>query len=447
MHVTSNHRRGIVAAVLGNAMEWYDFTVFAIMTPIIGKLFFPVDAATPGGELNAILLTTALFGAGFFMRPVGGVLLGLYGDRRGRKAAMTLGMALMALSILLMTFAPTYQHAGVVAPLVVLVARLLQGFSVGGEFGTSTAFLIELAPRERTGFFGSWQISGQLMANVLGAAMGMLVTQCFTPAQQAAGAWRIPFAAGLVIVPIALYLRRSVLESEAFVQATRQAAVRAQGFAVELKQPGRKYLVGMGMVVASAVSFYVTFGYTVTYAKQVLKLPLTQSFMVQMLAAIVMLIVVPIAGAAADRHDRKTLLLWSLGAYLLTLYPLYSWVTSEPSIARLLVTQVIAGVFSAFFLGVYCTTLAEMFPVRVRSTSLSIVNNVAVLIFGGFAQFFVTWLLKLTGSPLAPVFYVMIGLSIGFVAVVFMQRAPRAASADVDVDAPGRTARPEDPAS
>lgn len=422
----SSKSRGVLAAVLGNAIEWYDFTVFAVMTPIISKLFFPVDAHVPGSELNAILLTTALFGAGFFMRPVGGIVLGLYGDRRGRKAAMTLGMALMALSVLLVTFAPTYRTAGMAAPLIVLLARLLQGFSIGGEFGTSTAFLIELAPPGRTGFFGSWQITGQLMAQVLGSALGFIVTQFFTPEQQAAGAWRIPFAVGLLIVPIAFYMRRNVMESSVFVQVRDSAKARAKSMASELKQPGVDYLIGMGMVVASAVSFYVTFGYTVTYAKQVLKLPVGQSFLVQMIAAIVMLIVVPIAGTLADRYPRKKLLLWFLGAYLVTLFPLYLWVTSAPSIERLLLTQVIAGIFSAAFLGVYCTTLAELFPVKVRSTSLAIVNNVAVLIFGGFAQFFVTWLIKLTGSPLAPVMYVMIGLTLGFIAVVFLRRMPDA---------------------
>jgi len=349
-------------------------------------------------------------------------VLGLYGDRRGRKAAMTLGMFIMAVSVLMITFAPTYASAGVAAPLIVLIARLLQGFSVGGEFGTSTAFLIELAPPGRAGFFGSWQITGQLMAQVLGAALGMLITQVFTPEQQAAGAWRIPFAVGLVIVPIALYMRRSVMESSVFTQVLSRAKTRSTTMGAGLKQHGARYLIGMGMVVASAVSFYVTFGYTVTYAKQVLHLPLAQSFMVQMIAAIVMLIVVPIAGAASDRFDRKRLLLASLGAYLVTLYPLYAWVTAAPSIERLLLTQVIAGVFSATFLGVYCTTLAELYPVRTRATSLAIVNNVAVLIFGGFAQFFVTGLIKLTGSPLAPVFYVMIGLTLGLVSVIFMKR-------------------------
>jgi MHS family proline/betaine transporter-like MFS transporter len=423
---TSNST-AIAAAIAGNAMEWYDFTVFALMTPVIKNLFFPVNPNLPGSEINALLLTTALFGTGFFMRPVGGLVLGYIGDRKGRKTAMTLGMALMALSVAMLALTPTYATAGIGAPLIVLVARLLQGFSVGGEFGTSTAYLIEAAPPGRTGFYGSWQIAGQLMANVLGAVLGAGLTLLFTPEQLAAGAWRIPFLVGLVIVPILFYMRAKIMEPEAF-RRDRETA-RDEGFTAALKLPGRNYLIGMGMVVASAVSFYITFGYTVTYAKEVLKLPLMQSFLVQMIAAIVMVIVVPIAGALSDRYPRKPLLLASLIGYFVLLYPLYSWVIAEPSIGKLLVCQVVIGFFGAFFLGVYCTTLVELFPVRIRSTSLSIVNNVAVLIFGGFAQFFVTWLIVVTGSPLAPIFYVMIGVGLGLISVIAMRIEPRANAA------------------
>ena len=154
----TTNRKAIVAAIAGNAMEWYDFTVFALMTPVIKNLFFPVDPNVPGSEINALLLTTALFGTGFIMRPIGGIVLGYFGDRKGRKAAMTLGMTLMALSVAMLSLTPTYATAGIAAPLIVLVARLLQGFSVGGEFGTSTAFLIEAAPPGRTGFYGSRQM-------------------------------------------------------------------------------------------------------------------------------------------------------------------------------------------------------------------------------------------------------------------------------------------------
>ena len=177
------NRKAIVAAIAGNAMEWYDFTVFALMTPVIKNLFFPVDPKIPGSEINALLLTTALFGTGFFMRPIGGLVLGYFGDRKGRKAAMTLGMGIMALSVALLALTPTYATAGIAAPLIVLLARLFQGFSVGGEFGTSTAYLIEAAPPGRTGFYGSWQIAGQLMANVLGAVLGAALTLTFTQEQ------------------------------------------------------------------------------------------------------------------------------------------------------------------------------------------------------------------------------------------------------------------------
>jgi len=415
----TNNRKAITAAIAGNAMEWYDFTIFALMTPVIKNLFFPADPKLPGHDVNALLLTTALFGAGFVMRPIGGLVLGYYGDRKGRKAAMTLGMTLMALAVAMLALTPTYATVGIAAPLIVLVARLLQGFSVGGEFGTSTAYLIEAAPPGRKGFYGSWQIAGQLMANVLGATLGAALTLMFTPEQLEAGAWRIPFVVGLAIMPILLYMRSTVVEPDALTKD--RAAARKLAFSEDLKSPGRNYLIGMGMVVASAVSFYITFGYTVTYAKDVLKLPLLQSFLVQMIAAIVMVIVVPIAGAVSDRYARKPLLLVSLIAYFVSLYPLYSWVIAGPSIAKLLVTQVVIGFFSAFFLGVYCTTLVELFPVRVRSTSLSIVNNLAVLISGGFAQFFVTWLIALTGSPLAPVLYAMLGVGIGLISVIAMQ--------------------------
>ncbi|MGL3107138.1 citrate-proton symporter [Bradyrhizobium sp. BR 1432] len=424
------NRKAIVAAIAGNAMEWYDFTVFALMTPVIKNLFFPVDPKVPSSEINALLLTTALFGTGFFMRPIGGIVLGYFGDRRGRKAAMTLGMGLMAVAVALLALTPTYATAGIAAPLIVLLARLLQGFSVGGEFGTSTAYLIEAAPPGRTGFYGSWQIAGQLMANVLGAVLGAILTLAFTQEQLTAGAWRIPFFVGLAIVPVLLYMRTSVLEPEA--SRRNMATAHRESFIEALRNPGRNFLIGMGMVVASAVSFYVTFGYTVTYAKETLKLPLMQSFLVQMIAAIVMVIVVPIAGAVSDRYPRKPLLLASLIGYFVLLYPLYAWVVAEPSIAKLLVCQVVIGSFSAFFLGVYCTTLVELFPIRVRSTSLSIVNNVAVLVFGGFAQFFVTWLIALTGSPLAPIFYVMIGVGLGLVAVIAMRPDEGGRSAQAD---------------
>ena len=217
-----------------------------------------------------------------------------------------------------------------------------KAFQSAASSARPTSYLIESAPAGQTGFYGSWQIAGQLMANALGAAIGVGMTSYFSQDQLAAGAWRIPFLVGLVIVPIVFYMRATIVEPESFRKV--KSTVHAEGFFTALKSAGRNYLIGIGMVIASAVTFYVAFGYTVTYAKEVLKLPVMQSFVVQMVAAIVMVIVVPIAGAISDRYPRKPLLLASLTGYFVLLYPLYAWVVSDPSITRLLVCQIATGV-------------------------------------------------------------------------------------------------------
>jgi MHS family proline/betaine transporter-like MFS transporter len=419
----------IASAVIGNAMEWYDFSIYAYMTPIISTLFFPVDPKDPATQINALLATTAVFGVGFFMRPVGGVVLGVVGDRYGRRAGMVLGMALMALATLILTFAPTYRQVGIAAPVIVVISRLLQGFSVGGQFGTSTSLLIELAPPGRSGLYGSWQMTGQIASVVVGTAFGVLLTQLYTPAELAAGLWRIPFAFGLIVIPVIWYIRRYLEESQVFVsmQQARATAPR-ESIAKGLAGHGRHLLTSIGMIAASAVSFYAIYGYTVTYAKEMLHLPVAQAFLAELLAASLMLLVVPMGGVLCDRfsYARKQMLVGFLGVYLILMYPAYSWLAADPTIPKLLIVQVAISVVSGLFLGVYCTTMSELFPARIRSTGLSIANNVSVLIFGGFAQFFLTWIFKLTGSQIAPVLYVMFGIAMGLIGAVFMpERASR----------------------
>ncbi len=423
MPTSAVSKRSILAAVIGNALEWYDFLVFAFMTPIVAKLFFPSDPSDPGNNLNQILLTTAVFGVGFFMRPVGGIVLGLYGDRKGRKAAMVMVTGLMAVAIALITLAPTYAAVGLLAPLFIVVARLLQGFAAGGEFGTSTALLIELAPPGQRGFYGSWQMTGQMMALLIGAAIGTLITDIFTQEQLMAWAWRIPFAMGLLIVPVAIYIRRHVEEPEAFqrLQAAKaKGEVKNVGLMEMLRTHTRETLVGMGLVVTATVSIYITFTYLVTYSTVTLKLPLHDTFLVQMAGAALMVVLMPFAGAWSDRAGRRPLVIGSLIGYLIVLYPLYAWLTREPSIARLMAVQVVVCLFVSVFFGVFSTVLAELFPANVRSIGMSMAYNIAVMVFGGFAQFIVTWLIRETGSPMAPAFYVMFGVALGVIASFFI---------------------------
>lgn len=424
MQTTVSSKKSILAAVIGNALEWYDFLAFAFMTPIVAKLFFPSNPADPDNNINQILLTTAVFGVGFFMRPVGGIVLGLYGDRKGRKAAMVMVTGLMAVAIALITFAPTYAVVGIAAPLFIVLARLLQGFAAGGEFGTSTALLIEMAPPGKRGFYGSWQMTGQMMALLLGAAAGTLITEIFTQEQIMAWAWRLPFAFGLLIVPVAIYIRRNVEEPEAFVKmkaAQAAGTVREATLGEMLKNHMRETLVGMGLVVTLTVSIYITFTYLTTFSTVTLKLPLRDTFLVQMASAAFMIVLMPLWGAWSDRVGRRPLMIGSLIGYLLVLYPAYSWLTSEPSITRLLIAQLSICVFVSVYFGVFSTVIAELFPANVRSLGMSLAYNIAVMIFGGFAQFIVTWLIRATGSPMAPAYYVMFGVAVGLVAAFFIR--------------------------
>lgn len=420
----TSRARQVTAAVIGNALEWYDFLAFAFMTPIVAKLFFPNNPADPDNNINQILLTTAVFGVGFFMRPVGGIVLGLYGDRKGRKAAMVMVTGLMAVAIALITMAPTYAAVGILAPLFIVLARLLQGFAAGSEFGTSTALLIEMAPPGKRGFYGSWQMTGQMVALLLGAAAGTLITEIFTQQQLMDWAWRLPFAFGLLIVPVAIYIRRHVEEPEAFKQmkaAQATGQVRQATLGEMLRNHRRETLVGMGLVVTLTVSIYITFTYLTTFSTVTLKLPLRDTFLVQMASAVFMIVLMPLMGAWSDRIGRRPLMIGSLIGYLLVLYPAYAWLTAEPSITRLLVAQLAICVFVSVYFGVFSTVIAELFPANVRSLGMSLAYNIAVMIFGGFAQFIVTWLIRATGSPMAPAYYVMFGVTVGLIAAFFIR--------------------------
>ena len=406
--------RQIVAAVIGNALEWYDFVIYGFLTVIISRLFFPAD-----NEYASLLMTMVTFGVGFFMRPVGGVLIGMYADRHGRKAALQLIILLMTISIAMIAFAPTYAAIGVAAPLIILLARLLQGMATGGEFASATSFLVECAPPGRRGFFGSLQMVGQSLAALAGAAMGMLITQGLTPEQIDSWGWRLPFIFGLLIGPVGLYMRRHLEETEAFTTAKEQSH-ESVSLLTLWRDHTRSVLACFGLVVAGTIMYYVVLIYMPTYAKTQLKIPLGDAFMAQVAGLICLTAAIPFFGALSDRIGRKPVLLFALACYFVLPYPLLSWLQAEPTLARLTIMQIILCTAVAISFGPVSTALAEQFPVRMRSTGLALAYNFAVMLFGGFAQLIVTWLIRETGTPLAPAFYVMFGAVAGTVGVLFM---------------------------
>ncbi|OAJ60438.1 MFS transporter [Paraburkholderia ginsengiterrae] len=418
----SLHTRAVVAAVIGNALEWYDFTVYGFLTVVIAQLFFPA-----GNDYVSLLLATATFGVAFIVRPIGGIVLGLYADRAGRKAALSLVIALMTLGMLLLAIAPPYSAIGIGAPLMIVLGRMLQGFSVGGEFGSSTALLIEAAPFSKRGFYGSWQMASQAAALLLGALVGALITHGLSPEALQSWGWRVPFMLGLIIGPIGFYIRRRLADSEAFLLAQKNA--RRATLGEVFHSHGRDLLCGLGSVIALTVTVYVLISYLPTFAVKQLKLPYAQSFYALIVGNLLLTVLSPLTGAWSDRIGRKGLALWSLVITLVIMYPLFAWLAAEPSTSKLILVQALLSITLSGYYGPCGALIAELFPANVRAIGLSLAYNVAVMVFGGFGPLVVTWLIDMTGSPLAPTYYVMGGLALSIVAVACI---PGQRHADLD---------------
>jgi MFS transporter, MHS family, proline/betaine transporter len=361
---------------------------------------------------------------GFFMRPVGGILLGLYADRHGRKASLLLIIGLMTLAIAMIGFAPTYAAIGIAAPLLIVLARLLQGFSAGGEFASCTSFLIESAPVHRRGFYGSWQMVGQGLAVLTGALLGTFITRIFPPEALDSWGWRIPFLFGLIIGPLGLYIRRRLDETAAFL-AMRRNTEKQQPLSAALATHVRPLLATFGIIVSGTISFYVILLYMPTFARTQLQLPLDQAFSAQAIGLACMIVLIPIFGALSDHIGRKPIIVSALILYFVLIYPLFSWMYANPSFASLLTTQVALCCLIGAFAGPMSTALAEQFQAHVRSIGLGTAYNMAVMLFGGFAPFFVTWLIQTTGLPVAPAFYVMFGAAVGLLASLLLRERAR----------------------
>ncbi|CAN7558968.1 Proline/betaine transporter [compost metagenome] len=409
----SQRRRAIIATVIGNGLEWFDFTVYSFFAVIIAKLFFPT-----GNDLSSLLLAVATFGVGFFMRPVGGIVLGIYADRVGRKAALSLTILLMALGTTLIGIAPTYDQVGIFAPLLIVVARLMQGFSAGGEMGGATAFLTEYAPARQRAYYSSWIQASIGVAVLLGAAVGTFVTSSLSTEALNSWGWRLPFLLGIVIGPVGYYIRHHLDETPTF----RDNAERADSPLKEIVQAyPRETLASFSMVILWTVCTYVLLFYMPTYAVKVLKVPQADGFIAGMAGGSAIMVFAPLVGLLADRIGRRVLLSGSALLILVLAWPMFTFINHVPGLSSLLVFQLVFGVLIATYTGPILAAFSELFPARVLSTGLSVAYNFAVTIFGGFASFIITWLIATTGSSMAPAIYVMIAAAISLVGTRFVR--------------------------
>jgi MFS transporter, MHS family, proline/betaine transporter len=421
----SGNRGAIVGACIGNLLEWYDFTVYALFATYIANSFFP--SSDPGAGLVKTFLT---FGAGFVIRPIGAALIGAYGDRSGRKAALLLTIWIMAAGTLLIAAAPDYATIGVAAPWLLLLGRLLQGFSAGGEIGSASAFLAESAPAGARGRLAAWQEATMGMSNILGALVAFTVSSILTPAQLQHWGWRIPFMVGLLIAPAGLLLRRSVRETAEFESArTRQQAVR-EGAVTPLRsafgEHGTALLVGFGLSIPWAVAVYVLNIYTPVYVQHAFGFTAQQAFAASLIGNVFFVLTCLAAGRLSDRLGRSTILTAGVLALLVAVLPLYLWLQSRPEAFVLIIVQSCFCIMVATFVGVAPAALADLFPTSVRATGISLVYNAAFVIFGGFAPAILTWFTQQAhGSAMAPAGYVMCAALIGLATVPFFTRSCR----------------------
>ena len=417
-------RRGIVAACVGNLLEWYDFTVYALFAPYIAHSFFPSD--DPGA---ALVNTFLFFGAGFVIRPLGAMLIGAYADRAGRKAALMLTIWIMAAGTLLIAVTPGYAAIGVFAPVLLLIGRLLQGLSAGGEIGSASAFLAESAATGARGRVAAWQEASMGMSNILGALVAFTVTSSLSLAQLQHWGWRIPFFIGVLIVPAGLLLRRSLRETvqfEAELTRRRSTAARPRS-ALRLAFGAHRaaLAVGFGISVLWAVSVYVLNIYTPVYVQHAFGFTARQAFAASLIGNVLFVAACLISGRLSDRVGRSRVLTAGALAMLVTVWPLYLWLQASPTTAVLMLVQSAFCVMVAIFVGVAPAALSDLFPTGIRATGISLVYNAAFVIFGGFAPAILTWFTRqANGSAMAPALYVMCAAMVALLSMpVFERRA------------------------
>ncbi len=396
---SSAARRAVTAAVVGNVLEWYDFAIYAYMATVIARKFFPAE-----DEVSSLLATFAAFGIGFVMRPLGGILIGRLGDVKGRKTALVLTISLMAGATVMIGLVPSYDSIGVAAPILIVLARLAQGFSAGGEWGGSTAFIVEWAPENRRGLYGSLQQCSVAGGLLLGSGVAALVSTVLPPESVDGWAWRIPFLIGGVLGPVGLYMRRNIEETPAFSRSLQEQNTESAQPSVAPAWLGAR---AFGFTIVWTVSYYIILAYMPTFLQAHAGLGRTQALWSTSAGLLTLVVTVPLMGALSDRFGRKPLLLGACVAFIVLPYPLFSLMLSGASMATIVVVQVILGMAVALFSGPGPAAIAEIFPTRVRSTWMSTGYSLSVTIFGGFAPFIATWLIRQTGSPLSPGYYVM----------------------------------------
>jgi MHS family citrate/tricarballylate:H+ symporter-like MFS transporter len=411
----------VLRVTSGNFLEQFDFFLFGFYAQYISKVFFPTTS-----EFASLMLTFAVFGAGFLMRPLGAIVLGAYIDKVGRRKGLIVTLAIMASGTVLIACVPGYATIGLLAPALVLTGRLLQGFSAGAELGGVSVYLAEIATPGNKGFYSAWQSASQQLAIVMAAALGYGLNHWLSPAELSAWGWRIPFLIGCAIVPFIFLLRRSLKETAQF-QARQHHPDTREVFA-SMVANWRTVLTGMLFVAMTTTTFYLITVYTPTFGRTVLHLSAADSLFVTLLVAISNFVWLPIGGALSDRVGRKPILVGISALALVTAYPAMSWLAASPSFGHLLAVLLVFSFYFGMYNGAMVVALTEVMPVNVRVVGFSLSFSLATAVFGGFTPAISTYLIDLTANKAAPGLWMSFAALCGLVATLVLYRRGGAAS-------------------
>jgi len=418
--------RAAFAVLMGNTLAWFDIAIYGFLAVTMAKVFFP-----GGSETASVLLALGTFGMTFVTRPLGAIVIGRFADQHGRRAGLALATALTMGGTAMIAFAPTYAMVGLTAPVLVVLARLIQGFASGGEFGSATAFLSEQQPGRR-GFFASWQFAAQALAAILATAFGVALNLALSEQQLESWGWRIPFLFGVSMGPLAYSLRAALDETSVFRSMQGRGATPMRQ---ALRNGKTRILTSFGLVVFGTVANY-TILFMPTYAIYELGMPAYDGFMGGLVAAMVQVVLIPLAGLLSDRWGRSWIAIAVCIASLIASYPLFAWLVAEPTVERLMLFQVAVSILVALYAGSVAVLMADLFAPHMRTTGVAVSYSLGVAISGGLAPFFNVWLIDLSGSRAAPSWYLMLAAAVSLVALAIARSsrwadepAPQAAAA------------------